>query len=1154
MRRLAVGSKIPVLESIPVILVANEPLQTFVCKCMPGYEGNLCETDIDECLPLPCHNGGTCHNLVGGFTCRCPDGFAGIACERDINECLSSPCKNGGICQNFPGGFNCVCKAGSTGKLCESAINYCECNPCFNGGSCQSGIDGYYCHCPFGVFGKHCELNSYGFEELSYMEFPSLDPNNNYIYMKFSTIKPNALLLYSYDNQTGDTAEFLALEIVEERMRFSYNLGSGTYKLTTMKKVSDGHFHTVIARRAGMAASLTVDTCSEDQEPGFCTVSTTAVSSDWTLDVQPNRITVGGIRSLEPILQRKGQVQSHDFVGCIMEFAVNGRPLEPSQALSAQAILDRCPRLEGACTTSSCQNGGTCVDNWFWQQCNCKDGFTGKYCEKYITADTALSLEGRGYLEYAISQNKKREYLLQHRSMDAESTYANHLEIKFRTRSENSLLLQIHEISNYTAVKVKNGKLHYTSDAGIAGKVERNIPEMYVADGRWHTLLMEKNGSTTSLSLDQAHSRDIHHITQDFGGLNVLTVQIGGVSQSTQNGFDGCIAYVKYNYENLPFSGKHDMVRISKSESYAKLGCRGPNICASNPCWGDLMCINQWHAYTCVPPGDCYSSPCQNGGSCEPHTQSGFTCICPETHTGKLCETVVACLGVICPQGNVCKSGLHGGHVCTLIAQPEHLSLPLWAVPAIVGSCATILALLVLSLILCNQCRARKNKVPKEEKKPKEKKKKGSENVAFDDPDNIPPYGDDMTIRKQPEGNPKPDIIERENPYLIYDETDIPHSTEIIPSAPLAMPETEIEHYDIDNASSIAPSDADIIQHYKQFRSHTPKFSIQRHSPLGFARQSPLPLGASSLTYQPSYSQGLRTATLGHSGCPPPNPLSRHSPAPFSKSSTFYRSSPARELHLSSLEMHNDVCQPGIFNYATRLGRRSKSPQTMAGHNSRPGSRLKQPIGQIPMESGPPVGLSIEEVERLNTPRPRNPSICSADHGRSSSEEDCQRPLSRVRNPADGIPAPESSSDSDSHESFTCSEMEYDRDKPMVYTSRMPKLTQVNESDADDEDNYGARLKPRRYPGRRAEGGPSGAQSPTATLLADSTLPMKLSQQAGNFNWDNLLNWGPGFGHYVDVFRDLASLPEKASAIANEESRANTSKTASKDGETEQYV
>lgn len=42
----------------------------------------------------------------------------------------------------------------------------------------------------------------------------------------------------------------------------------------------------------------------------------------------------------------------------------------------------RCPRLEGACTANPCRHGGTCLDHWSWQQCQCVDGFTGKYCEK----------------------------------------------------------------------------------------------------------------------------------------------------------------------------------------------------------------------------------------------------------------------------------------------------------------------------------------------------------------------------------------------------------------------------------------------------------------------------------------------------------------------------------------------------------------------------------------------------------------------------------------------------------------------------------------------------------------------------------------------------------------------------------------------------
>ena len=74
-----------------------------------------------------------------------------------------------------------------------------------------------------------------------------------------------------------------------------------------------------------------------------------------------------------------------------------------------------------------------------------------------VTPDTALSLEGKGRLDYHMSQNEKREYLLRQsvRGAMLEPFGVNSLEVKFRTRSENGILIHIQESSNYTTVKVK---------------------------------------------------------------------------------------------------------------------------------------------------------------------------------------------------------------------------------------------------------------------------------------------------------------------------------------------------------------------------------------------------------------------------------------------------------------------------------------------------------------------------------------------------------------------------------------------------------------------------------------------------------------------------------------------------------------------------
>ena len=56
------------------------------CLCF-YHSGVFCEIEINECLSVPCQNGGTCIDNEGAFTCLCLPEFSGALCEEIIDQC-----------------------------------------------------------------------------------------------------------------------------------------------------------------------------------------------------------------------------------------------------------------------------------------------------------------------------------------------------------------------------------------------------------------------------------------------------------------------------------------------------------------------------------------------------------------------------------------------------------------------------------------------------------------------------------------------------------------------------------------------------------------------------------------------------------------------------------------------------------------------------------------------------------------------------------------------------------------------------------------------------------------------------------------------------------------------------------------------------------
>uniref|UniRef100_A0A3P8XR24 EGF-like domain-containing protein n=2 Tax=Esox lucius TaxID=8010 RepID=A0A3P8XR24_ESOLU len=526
------------------------------------------------------------------------------------------------------------------------------------------------------------------------MEFPPLDPRSNFISLELATLQNNSLLLYNPADQGSD--EYLALEIVKGKIRLSYNLGSGDVHLQTEKQVADGRFHSIAARRIGNIGFLQLDHCIEEAT-GFCFSQSEGISSERTLDAGSNNLSFGGVRSMESILLRPGQVQTHDFVGCVRNIKINGVPLGPAKALVAYNILERCPRAAvSPCLSGPCLNGGLCQDQWSHYICQCTHNYTGTTCDTE-TSKHVLRLGGRGYIEYVVRESYRRELQLRallagDRGGKERSRDLSAIEVKVKTVKKDAVLLFVLGGKGHSELRVMGGNLTYIVKDKTSGIISEIAMETHIADGEWHVLYLATFGHSSVLLMDGMtvlNTSDDRAL--DLSVVNVKKIVLGATPTKPEDtviqhsvGFTGCVEYIRYYGQVLPVSGYSLIVEVWPSSTLLQSNCESPGTCVSSFC----------PASTDTKPA-CPSLTCPTAPACGGLANTRNTsCICLYEATAGSCQLCSS------PPPEDLREG--AGAACSVPQALGGPSAPLWIV-GVVLPVTSLLLFLGIGMYLCQR-------------------------------------------------------------------------------------------------------------------------------------------------------------------------------------------------------------------------------------------------------------------------------------------------------------------------------------------------------------------------------------------------------------------------------------------------------------------
>ncbi|XP_063532868.1 cadherin-related tumor suppressor [Cydia strobilella] len=1128
-----------ITESAALILSSPLVRHEFTCHCTEGFIGDKCEKRQDPCSPNPCRFGGQCRKQGHDFVCTCPPRREGKMCELERDDlCNTNPCKNGGSCKESADRktFFCLCRPGYRGNECEALVDSCRPNPCLNGGICISLKPGYKCSCTNGRYGAHCESSTFGFNELSYMQFPALDASTNDITIIFATTKSDALLLYNYGAQTGGRSDFIAIELLGGTPVFSFGgarTSIASVAITdTRKNFADGGWYKLTATRNGRVISLSVTSCTDhgdvcmECEPGDHSCYSDETGQAGTLNFNNERLLIGGLHKADPVLERPGQIHTDDFIGCIHSISINGRLLNLTNPIKSRGVEPNCGREEkGACYKKDVCGNGECLDRWKTNYCKCDGNILSPDCGLSFQP---ISVGGNGFIYYTISEKHRRMQLLEtfyiedtawnkksSRLSEKHINLAKSLTFFFRTYRKEGILFYSATDKYYTLIELMGGKIVYTSKQNTIVNMTQ-VEQVDVADGTWHNVTLFSLGRSIRLIVDGANvgeeldAAGVH----DFLDPYLTVISFGGVKTeflpvTSNNNFEGCLANFSINNEIQPFTGNGSIFKEIIRKGKILAGCHssfGVGL-AQNP---DPLSIGitlvivffiilivailvsfvvfrlrkQKKEKGNMPSGKSIIHSKQNGGPAMLNA--------PNLIAGT--------------NDSIMSRNLHGNETSLNSYMSDNAD--------IMRNVGHIVGPELLS-----------------------KKYKDREIMNIDPP------------RPQ-----RPDIIEREvvgkSPALREDHhpppppsTNNSHHTHDHPSG-MDLNSEIPEHYDLENASSIAPSDIDIVYHYKGFREAA---GIRKY------KATPPPIAG----YHHKHQTPQHRHSPHHAGYPPrvlPQPSQPPSQPRQHQTTPLARLSPSSELSQQPriLTLHDISGKPlqsallattsssgGVGKDALHSNseRSLNSPvmSQLSGQSSSAGRKTPSAPPQVPqvvsVGSGA-VGLTAEEIERMNA-RQRTSSLVSTLDAVSSSSEAPRgggvghHMSHRHHSPPVDNRSSTGSDDESGNDSFTCSEVEYDNN-----SINADKPEDVRRPNVSSGNNSKKPILPPPY-----ESFDSSFRGSLSTLVAsdDDLAPhvgSALYRQANGspapatLGWDYLLNWGPNFESMIGVFKDIAELPD----------------------------